>query len=85
MGANIGFLLPYSRLHENEADRIGLILMARAGYDPREAVPFWERMAEKGGAQPPEFISTHPAPQSRIDNLKREISEALPYYQRSLK
>jgi predicted Zn-dependent protease len=85
MGANIGFLLPYSRLHENEADRIGLILMARAGYDPREAVPFWERMNEKGGAQPPEFLSTHPAPQSRIDNLKREISEALPYYQRSLK
>jgi predicted Zn-dependent protease len=85
MGANIGFLLPYSRLHENEADRIGLILMARAGYDPREAVPFWERMNEKGGAQPPEFISTHPAPQSRIDNLKRHISEALPYYQRSLK
>ena len=85
LGANIGFLLPYSRLHENEADRIGLILMARTGYDPREAVPFWERMTEKGGTQPPEFLSTHPAPESRIENLKRRISEALPYYQRSLK
>lgn len=85
MGASIGFLLPYSRLHESEADRIGLILMARAGYDPREAIAFWGRMNQKAGPRPPEFLSTHPAPQSRIDNLNRYISEALPYYQRSLK
>lgn len=85
MGASIGFLLPYSRLHESEADRIGLILMARAGYDPRQAIAFWGRMNQKAGPRPPEFLSTHPAPQSRIDNLNRYISEALPYYQRSLK
>jgi len=85
MGASIGFLLPYSRLHESEADRIGLILMARAGYDPREAIAFWGRMNQKAGPRPPEFLSTHPAPQSRIDNLNRYISEALPYYQRSSK
>ncbi len=81
VGAQIGILLPYSRLHENEADRIGLMLMARAGYDPRAAVPFWERMAEKGkGQRPPEFLSTHPAPEKRINNIKELIPEALEYY-----
>ena len=83
VGASVGVLLPYSRLHENEADRIGLIIMARAGYDPREAVPFWERMNKKGGANPPEFLSTHPATTTRIQNLKTHIPEAMPYYQRS--
>jgi predicted Zn-dependent protease len=85
VGATVGVLLPYSRLHESEADRMGLMFMARAGYDPRAAVPFWERMNEKGGPRPPEFLSTHPAPASRIDNLKVYIPEALPYYERSLK
>jgi predicted Zn-dependent protease len=84
-GAAVGFLLPYSRLHESEADRIGLMLMARAGYDPREAIPFWERMNKKAGSKPPEFLSTHPAPESRIANIKTYIPEALPYYQRSVK
>jgi predicted Zn-dependent protease len=85
-GTAVGVLLPYSRLHENEADRIGLIIMARAGYDPREAVPFWQRMSQKGGAQGPEFLSTHPASATRIDNLnKLYIPEALPYYQKSQK
>jgi predicted Zn-dependent protease len=79
-GATVGLLLPYSRLHENEADRIGLTLMARAGYDPREAVPFWQRMNEQGGRRPPEFLSTHPAPATRIDNIRRYIPEALVYY-----
>ncbi|UCG67007.1 MAG: M48 family metallopeptidase [Deltaproteobacteria bacterium] len=83
VGATVGVLLPYSRLHESEADRMGLMFMARAGYDPRAAVPFWDRMNEKGGPRPPEFLSTHPAPASRIDNLKAYIPEALPYYQRS--
>ena len=85
VGATVGLLLPYSRLHEGEADRIGLMLMARAGYDPKEAVPFWERMNKKEGPRPPEFLSTHPAPASRIASLKTYLPEALPYYQKSLK
>jgi predicted Zn-dependent protease len=85
VGASVGLLLPYSRLHESEADQIGLMLMARAGYDPREAVPFWERMNKKEGPRPPEFLSTHPAPASRIASLKTYIPEALPYYQKSLR
>lgn len=85
VGASVGFLLPYSRLHESEADRIGLMLMAKAGYDPREAIPFWQRMKEKAGSRFPEFLTTHPAPASRIANIKSYISEAMPYYQRSLR
>ncbi len=85
IGAAVGFLLPYSRLHESEADRIGLMLMARGGYDPRGAVHFWERMSKEKGARTPEFLSTHPTSRTRIANLKACIAEALPYYQRSLK
>jgi len=83
LGASVGILLPYSRTHESEADRIGLTLMAMAGYDPREAVPFWRRMNKKGGARPPEFLSTHPAPETRIEDIKTYISEAMPYYRKS--
>ena len=83
VGANVGFLLPYSRLQENEADRIGLIFTAGAGYDPRGAIPFWERMNEKEGPRPPEFLSTHPAPASRIANLKTYIPEAMPYFEKA--
>lgn len=83
LGANVGILLPYSRVHEYEADRIGLTLMARAGYDPREAIPFWERMMQQGGARPPEFLSTHPATEGRIAKIKEFIPEALPYYEKS--
>ncbi|MGD2100185.1 MAG: M48 family metallopeptidase [Desulfobacterales bacterium] len=82
-GATVGLLLPYSRLHESEADRIGLTLMARAGYDPREAVPFWQRMNEQGGRRPPELLSTHPAPATRIANIQKYIPEALVYYKKS--
>ena len=82
-GATVGLLLPYSRLHESEADRIGLTLMARAGYDPREAVPFWQRMNEQGGKRPPEFLSTHPAPATRIANIKKYVPEALVYYKKT--
>jgi len=81
-GASVGLLLPYSRLHESEADRIGLTLMARAGYDPREAVPFWERMNQKAERRPPEFLSTHPAPATRIANIKKYIPEAMVYYRK---
>jgi len=80
IGAQVGVLLPYSRQHESEADRIGLILMARAGYDPREAVPFWQRMNQQGGARPPEFLSTHPAPERRIKDIRNHLAEALEYY-----
>jgi predicted Zn-dependent protease len=82
-GASVGLLLPYSRLHESEADRIGLTLMARAGYDPRQALPFWERMNKQGERRSPEslsFLSTHPAPATRIANIKKYIPEAMPYY-----
>ena len=79
-GAQLGVLLPYSRVHESEADRIGLVLMAKAGYDPRQAIPFWERMGAKGGARPPELLSTHPAPESRVAHIKELIPEAMRYY-----
>jgi predicted Zn-dependent protease len=81
VGANVGLLLPYSRLQESEADHIGLILMAKAGYDPRQSIPFWERMNKKGGSRPPEFLSTHPAPETRIKDIQAEIPEAMKYYE----
>jgi len=84
-GASIGVLLPYSRLQESEADHIGLILMARAGYDPREAVPFWQRMNGAPGSRPPEFLSTHPAPETRIADIKALIPEAMAHYRPSAK
>jgi predicted Zn-dependent protease len=80
VGANVGVLLPYSRKHESEADRIGLIIMARAGYDPQTAIPFWKRMNEQGGERPPEFLSTHPAPERRIQDIRDQLPEAMKYY-----
>lgn len=84
-GSQVGIQLPYSREHESEADRLGLIFMARAGYDPREAPRFWQRMEEQegGSARPPEFLSTHPHPQNRIRKLNDYMSEALPHYERN--
>lgn len=81
-GAAVGYLLPYSRLHESEADRMGLIYMAKAGYDPRAAVGLWQRMAEsgKGKAKPPEFLSTHPADTKRIKEIEHWLPEALSHY-----
>ncbi len=83
VGAQLGVILPYSRTHEKEADHIGLILMAQAGYDPRAAVPFWTRMAELGGPRPPEFLSTHPEPATRVVDINRFMPEALRYYEAS--
>jgi len=82
LGTQVGLMLPFSRLHENEADRLGLIFMAMAGYDPHAAAEFWERMAakSKGGSQPPEILSTHPAHATRIQNLKDLVPEAMEYY-----
>jgi predicted Zn-dependent protease len=82
LGAQIGLLLPYSRLHEREADHLGLIFMAMAGYDPKEAPAFWRRMsaAAGSGARPPEFLSTHPAPDTRIRDIESLIPEAMEYY-----
>ncbi len=80
-GSQVGVLMPYSRLQESEADHIGLILMARAGYDPRVAVEFWERMAAQGGSRPPTFLSTHPDPRNRIASIREHLPEALEIYQ----
>lgn len=80
-GSQLGILLPYSRLQESEADRLGLIFMAMAGYDPRGAVAFWDRMAaEQQGGRPPEFLSTHPGHDTRIDQIRRHMPEALRFY-----
>lgn len=81
LGSQVGVLLPFSRLQETEADRLGLIFMAMAGYDPHEAVNFWQRMAsQKEGAAPPEFLSTHPSDATRIQKLNELVPEAMKYY-----
>ncbi len=87
LGANVGVLLPFGRSQESEADRIGLVYMAKAGYDPREAVAFWQRMdaAAKDKSQPPEFLSTHPGYETRIRNLQQWLPEAMTYYNSSSK
>jgi len=79
-GATYGIQLPFSRNQEYEADRIGLTLMAKAGYDPRAAVPFWERMAQVSKDGPPEFLSTHPTDENRIKRLQELMPEALSHY-----
>ncbi|MEX2596725.1 MAG: M48 family metallopeptidase [Salibacteraceae bacterium] len=72
--------LKFSRMHESEADRMGLIFMAMAGYNPEASIPFWQRMSEAGGQKPPEFLSTHPHDDTRISDLKQWMPEALKYY-----
>ena len=83
LGAQVGVLLPYSRAQESEADHIGLLLMAKAGYDPHEAVALWRRMDQASGAsgRGPEFLSTHPNPGTRIANLEGWMPQAWPYFQ----
>lgn len=81
-GTQVGLLLPFSRKHESEADEIGLYLLTMAGYNPAEAVPFWERMNKMGGGRPPEFLSTHPDPAKRSQRLKELIPKARAYANR---
>lgn len=78
--AQVGVLLPNSRKQELEADHYGLIFAAMAGYNPQEAVPFWQRMAKLGGEKPPVFLSDHPSDEDRIQKLQQLMPEALKYY-----
>jgi len=84
VGVQYGALLPYGRLQESEGDHLGLIFMAMAGYDPNEALTFWQRMAQQNkGQAPPEFLSTHPSDETRIAKIREELPEALRYYKKS--
>ena len=87
VGVTVGGILPFSRKQESEADRIGLVYMARAGYDPRESINFWKRMADanKGKTTPPEFLSTHPSYGTRVHNLNIWMPEAIDIYNKSNK
>lgn len=85
-GSHVGILLPFSRTHEKEADRLGMLLMAKAGYDPQEAVRVWERMAERSaaaGGQGSEFFSTHPSDKTRIKELNKYLPESQAQYKPS--
>jgi predicted Zn-dependent protease len=79
IGSQLG-ILAYSRNHEIEADKLGLVFMAMAGYDPQSAIGFWERMSQAGGQAPPELLSTHPSDETRISTLREFMPEAMKYY-----
>lgn len=79
----LGIGLPHSRTHETEADRIGVELAARAGYDPRAAIGLWQKMAQLGGSKPPEFLSTHPSASTRLADLQVYAAKVMPLYQQS--
>lgn len=81
IGSQVGVMLPFSRQHEYEADKMGLIFMSIAGYDPHEAITFWQRMSQIGGQKPPEFLSTHPVDSKRIAALTAMLPEAMKYYE----
>ncbi len=83
VGAQVGIILPFSRLHESEADDIGLELMATAGFNPEESVSLWRNMAEAGGRTPPEFLSTHPSRDRRIADLQAAMPRALYLYEQA--
>jgi Putative Zn-dependent protease, contains TPR repeats len=80
IGSQVGALLPFSRKQELEADKLGLIFSAMAGYNPQEAIPLWERMQQAGGGGTPEFLSTHPSENTRIQRLREMMPEALKHY-----
>ncbi len=83
IGSQVGLALPYSRLHETEADSVGLRFAAGAGYDPRAGASFWKKMSAKGGAKPPEFLSTHPSDSTRIANLEKLAPQYMGLYEKS--
>lgn len=83
VGAQYGAILPYGRMQESEADHLGLVFMTMAGYDPNEALMFWQRMsAQKGGQAPPEILSTHPADKTRIEDIRRLIPGVIAEYRK---
>ena len=82
VGVQVGAILPYSRIQESEADHLGLIFMAMAGYNPNGAIEFWQRMSQNAGGSPPEFLSTHPSDENRIRKIQSEIPEAMRYYKK---
>ncbi len=83
LGTQVGILLPYGRAQESEADVLGLNLMAKAGFNPNEAVTLWQNMARQGGGQPPEFMSTHPSHSTRIADLKARMPKAMQHYEQA--
>lgn len=83
LGSQVGVALPFSRLHETEADAVGLRFAAGAGYDPRAGATFWKKMAAQGGAKPPEFLSSHPADATRIANLQKLAPQYMPLYEQN--
>ncbi len=85
IGAQYGIILPYSRTHESEADVIGLDIMAKAGFDPRQSIDLWKKMAAAGkGQEPAEFMSTHPSHSTRIEDLNKHMPNAMQYYQQAM-
>ncbi len=83
LGAQFGVILPFSRVHESEADHLGLIFMAKAGFNPEESIKLWQNMSRSGGPQPPEFLSTHPSHETRIADLNKEMPEAKQLYKQA--
>ena len=83
VGAQYGIILPFSRTHESEADIIGLDLMAKAGFDPRQSINLWEKMDQASKGQPAEFMSTHPSHDTRINELSAHMPEAMQLYQQA--
>jgi predicted Zn-dependent protease len=83
VGAQVGVLLPFSRAQESEADLLGLDLMARAGFDPRQSVVLWQNMERADGGGPPAFLSTHPSPEGRMQALQERVPQALELYQQA--
>ena len=83
--SNVMIDLPHSRNQETEADVVGLELMARGGYNPEEAISLWQKMAANGGGKPPEFLSTHPADETRIKKIRATLTKVNPLYRQAKK